>query len=49
MPGAEGAGPDDDDPAATPATATVQRTDLTETLTESGQLEYGDPWTWGPS
>ena len=43
VPGAEGAGSDDDDPAATPTTATVQRTDLTETLTESGQLEYGDP------
>ena len=27
----------------TPATAEVQRTDLTETLTESGQLGYGDP------
>ena len=40
MPGAEGAGSDDDDPAATPATAAVQRTDLTDTLTESGQLEY---------
>ena len=26
-----------------PATAKVQRTDLTETLTESGQLGYGDP------
>jgi peptidoglycan hydrolase-like protein with peptidoglycan-binding domain len=26
-----------------PATATVQRTDLAETLTESGQLGYGDP------
>jgi hypothetical protein len=43
VPGAEGAGSDDDDPAATPATATVQRTNLTETLTEGGQLEYGDP------
>ena len=26
-----------------PATAKVQRTDLTETLTETGQLGYGDP------
>ena len=42
VPGAEGAGSGDDDPAV-PATATVQRTDLTETLTEGGQLEYGDP------
>ena len=42
VPGAEGAGSGDDDPAV-PATATVQRTDLTETLTVGGQLEYGDP------
>jgi peptidoglycan hydrolase-like protein with peptidoglycan-binding domain len=42
VPGAEGAASDDDPPTA-PSTATVQRTDLTETLTESGQLEYGDP------
>ena len=42
VPGAQGAGSDDDDPATSPSTATVQRTDLTETLTESGQLEYGD-------
>jgi peptidoglycan hydrolase-like protein with peptidoglycan-binding domain len=33
--------PDDSD--ASPTTATVQRTDLTESLTESGQLGYGDP------
>jgi peptidoglycan hydrolase-like protein with peptidoglycan-binding domain len=43
VPGAEGAGPETEDPTTTPSTATVQRTDLTETLTESGQLEYGDP------
>jgi hypothetical protein len=43
VPGAEGAGSDDDDAATVPATATVQRTNLTETLSESGQLEYGDP------
>ncbi len=42
LPGAEGAGPADDEPT-TPGTAKVQRTDLTETLTESGQLEYGAP------
>jgi multidrug efflux system membrane fusion protein len=42
VPGAEGAGTDDEDPATSPSTATVQRTDLTETLTESGQLEYAD-------
>ena len=59
VPGAEGAGSDDDDPATSTSTATVQRTDLTETLTESGQLEYGDPLdigavltgtvTWAPA
>jgi multidrug efflux pump subunit AcrA (membrane-fusion protein) len=55
---AEGAGPSaaPDEP---PTTATVQRTDLTETLTEAGQLEYGAPrdlaatltgtLTWTPS
>jgi len=43
VPGAEGAGSDDGDPPTEPRTATVQRTDLTETLTESGQLEYGEP------
>jgi peptidoglycan hydrolase-like protein with peptidoglycan-binding domain len=42
VPGAEGSGSENDDPAAAPATATVQRTDLTQTLTEGGQLEYGD-------
>jgi peptidoglycan hydrolase-like protein with peptidoglycan-binding domain len=42
IPGAEGADPTDDSPS-TPETATVQRTDLTEALTESGQLGYGDP------
>ena len=59
VPGAEGAGSDDDDPATSTSTSTVQRTDLTETLTESGQLEYGDPLdigavltgtvTWAPA
>ncbi|MBJ7358776.1 peptidoglycan-binding protein [Nocardioides sp.] len=43
VPGADGVGSDDEDPMTAPSTATVQRTDLTETLTESGQLEYGDP------
>ena len=43
VPGAEGAGSDDEDPTTAPSTATVQRTDLTETLIESGQLEYGEP------
>jgi hypothetical protein len=42
VPGAEGAGTDDEDAAGAPSTATVQRTDLTETLTESGQLEYAE-------
>lgn len=43
VPGAERAGSGDEDPVTAPSTATVQRTDLTETLTESGQLEYGEP------
>jgi hypothetical protein len=42
VPGAADADTGDDSPT-TPETATVQRTDLTETLTESGQLGYGDP------
>jgi peptidoglycan hydrolase-like protein with peptidoglycan-binding domain len=59
VPGADDAGSGGDDPAAAPATATVHRTNLTETLTESGQLEYGDPLdvgtllsgtvTWAPT
>lgn len=40
---AEGADPGDDPTTEPPTTATVQRTDLTETLTEAGQLEYGAP------
>lgn len=40
-PSADGAGTDDD-PATSTSTATVERTDLTETLTETGQLEYAD-------
>ena len=40
--GAEGAGAGADESDTAPSTATVQRTDLTETLLESGQLEYGD-------
>jgi hypothetical protein len=43
VPGAEGAGPADEAAETSPSTATVRRTDLTETLTESGQLDYGDP------
>ena len=42
VPGAADADTGDDSPTS-PETATVQRTDLTETLTESGQLGYGDP------
>jgi peptidoglycan hydrolase-like protein with peptidoglycan-binding domain len=42
VPGAEGADPDGDS-TTPPATAQVQRTDLTETTTETGQLGYGDP------
>jgi hypothetical protein len=39
--GADGGGSADE--PTSPETAQVQRTDLTETLTESGQLEYGTP------
>ena len=42
VPGAEGAGAEGNEPDTAPSTAEVRRTDLTETLLESGQLEYGD-------
>ncbi|WP_051247117.1 peptidoglycan-binding domain-containing protein [Nocardioides halotolerans] len=41
FPGGDGAGATEE-PAAAPVTATVRRTDLTETLTETGQLGYGN-------